>query len=338
MLNEELGGDPLALRTRPLVVQAPVAEVRHAIGQVTANAHTVGPVRAPLPASGDAYGLQLQNLGLVSIRYSQPVEITSSPTGQRALLVIPRAPMRVISRGATWRSEAPFAMSTVHATKVFPAPGKGALVAALDVAVLEHALETATGRRFAQPLSLSRERGPLLLDAPVLVTMAYREACRILEQPDPDPVMVSLAEQHLMTAVTVGVAGLVEHLLTRPTASAQDYVEVAKKFIEEHLSDVVGVADVAAACNISERQLHAVFSERLSITPAAYIRERRLVRAHELLTDPRAIEGATIGSLIARVGIKHAGRFAKAYEERYGCRPSEDLARTRQRQATGART
>lgn len=321
--------DTLALQSRPLAVDVPIPQVRQTIGELTANAHRVGLRRSMSQARGDVNGMQLRHLGLVSIRYSEPVEITSLPTGDRVLVVVPRAPMQVTSGNATWTSADPFTMSTEHATRLVPTPGQGALVAALDVAVLEDYLEAATGRRFRDPLQLASDTRPLRLGAPELVTSAYREGCRTLDGPGVDAMTIALVEKYLLSATALGAASLVGHLLRGSDELGPGYLELARDYVERHLHEPLGVGALADACNISERQLHAVFAERLGTTPAAYIRERRVVRAHGLLTDPEMAEQATVASLIARVGVGHPGRFAAQYQERYGCTPSATLSRTK---------
>ncbi|WP_432559042.1 helix-turn-helix domain-containing protein [Granulicoccus sp. GXG6511] len=336
MAHNEETADYLALRSRPLFTGDDPRALHKAISDVTANKHRM--LMDPAAGlRGEVHGLLLGRIGLVSIRYSTPLTVNSRATGRRVLAVIPRAPMEVASGGRRWVSDQPFVMGTHHGTELLPAPGKGALVAAVDAAELERSIEVATGRRLRGPLRLTAEQGPMLLAAPSMVRSAYWEACRGIElsgsaefgRPMADSPLPGLLEQHLLSAIAIGVSPFLVDALADGDAAGPGYLAAAKEFVDQHLATDLTVGRIARACGISERQLHSAFRDHLAITPAQFIRERRLRAAHRLLTDPAFAMTGTVGQAAARVGVQHLGRFAGMYAERYDQPPSETLAQTR---------
>lgn len=320
--------DFLALPSRRLFTGTDPKGLHNAISDVTANTHRMLLTEPNGPLSGEVHGLKLGRLGLVSIRYSQPLAVNSRATRRRVLVVIPRAPMQVFSGDRSWFSDAPFVMGTHHSTRVVPSPGRGALLVAMDAEHLEYSIEAATGRRFTEPLRLTSEHRPLLLAASDLVRSAALEVCRGIEQNDPD-VQADLLAQHLFSAISIGVSPFLREALERMTNPGRGYVDAATRFITDHLAEDLSVSRVARCCGISERQLHTAFKEHLSIGPAQYVREKRLQGVRRLLTDPEFAATGTVSAAAAHVGVTHFGRFAKAYAERYDEPPSRTLADTR---------
>ena len=99
----------------------------------------------------------------------------------------------------------------------------------------------------------------------------------------------------------------------------------AVEFINRFASDHITPTDVAAAVGVSPRALQAGFRSVLDTSPAAFIREVRLSRAHDELVASDASR-TTVGAVANHWGFPHLGRFAEQYRRRYGRNPSETLA------------
>jgi AraC-like DNA-binding protein len=103
-------------------------------------------------------------------------------------------------------------------------------------------------------------------------------------------------------------------------------VRRALEVIEDHYPEPLTITDLAAASHISVRRLQAGFRRHVGVPPMTYLRRFRLDRAHELLcrTEP----GATSVTEVAMTcGLRHLGRFAAEYHDRYGEPPSHTLHR-----------
>ncbi|MFC5994650.1 AraC family transcriptional regulator [Pseudonocardia hispaniensis] len=104
-------------------------------------------------------------------------------------------------------------------------------------------------------------------------------------------------------------------------------VRAALDYIEEHLGERITMNDIAKAVHMSVRAVQQGFREELGTTPTVYLRDRRLERAREDLTDAEPSDGVTVTDVAERWGFSHLGSFAALYRKRWGESPSETLRR-----------
>jgi AraC-like DNA-binding protein len=97
--------------------------------------------------------------------------------------------------------------------------------------------------------------------------------------------------------------------------------------MEEHLSEPLTLADVAAAARMSPRGLQAAFARHLETTPMGHLRSLRLAAAHAELAESDPAAGVTVAAVAARWGFPHPGRFAADYRAAYGVPPRTTLGR-----------
>ncbi|MEX5299493.1 helix-turn-helix transcriptional regulator [Kocuria sp. CPCC 205292] len=101
----------------------------------------------------------------------------------------------------------------------------------------------------------------------------------------------------------------------------------AVAFVEEHLHEDIGLAEIAAAARMSPRGLQAAFRRELGRTPVGHLREARLDAARRDLLRADPVADETVAAVAARWGFAHPGRFATAYRSRFGEAPSATLHR-----------
>lgn len=101
------------------------------------------------------------------------------------------------------------------------------------------------------------------------------------------------------------------------------HVRQAKDYIEENISEYISLAKLAEFIGVSARTLQNGFRQFEGVSPAEYIRARRLQRLHQALiaADP----ASRITDIMLEQGITSFGRYAHYYQERYHCLPSETL-------------
>lgn len=101
-------------------------------------------------------------------------------------------------------------------------------------------------------------------------------------------------------------------------------VRAAAEHVHRFAGSPLTPADLAAAVGVSPRSLQEGFRQVLGTSPAAYIRDVRLGRAHEdlLAADPAR---TTVAAVARRWGFAHLGRFSGRYRQRFGRYPNEDL-------------
>jgi AraC-like DNA-binding protein len=113
---------------------------------------------------------------------------------------------------------------------------------------------------------------------------------------------LSAVDQHRLAA---GIAG-------------DDAVAVVRRFIEEHLAEELSLVRLARSCRLSPRQLGWVFHARTGRTPMAYVRERRVAYAAELL-----LSGAMpIEEVAQRVGFANRDHFSRIFARLVGSGPA----------------
>lgn len=100
-------------------------------------------------------------------------------------------------------------------------------------------------------------------------------------------------------------------------------VQVARRFVLDHLDEPLRVADLCQALQISGRSLQDSFQAMLGITPHTYLRTMRLNGARRDL-----LAGSSTGDAVAKWGFWHWSRFSHDYRQLFGERPSETLRRT----------
>jgi AraC-like DNA-binding protein len=139
----------------------------------------------------------------------------------------------------------------------------------------------------------------------------------------------ALTAEALQVAV---VDGLIVSLATAPEgtlaerATPDRIVRRAARLIEEHCAEPLGTLDIADAVGVSIRALQAGFKLHLDTTPMAYVRQARLERVRQSLSDGTA---QSVTDAATRWGITHLGRLSGDYRAAFGETPSETLQRNR---------
>jgi DNA-binding response OmpR family regulator len=99
-----------------------------------------------------------------------------------------------------------------------------------------------------------------------------------------------------------------------------DFLESLTAIIDEHIDNSnFGVDWLADEMDLSPRHLRRRLKDVTRLSPAGFIRTRRLQHAAALLDD-----GAdTVSDVAAAVGYRDASHFSRLFRDTYGCSPSE---------------
>jgi len=132
--------------------------------------------------------------------------------------------------------------------------------------------------------------------------------------------------EHLMTTLLVVQPNTyLEMIPTRPDDVSHGAVRRAVEMIECESAAELTVTTLAKAVGVSPRTLQSGFQRDLDMTPAGYIKQVRLSRAHDELTAALPSDGTTVADVAMRWGFHHVGRFAGYYREQFGVSPSLTL-------------
>lgn len=103
-------------------------------------------------------------------------------------------------------------------------------------------------------------------------------------------------------------------------------VERLKAWLEAHSSEPLRMPDLAREAGVSTRTVERAFT-RTGCGPLEYLRSVRMENARRMLAA--ATTDASVASVAQAAGFRHLGRFAAAYQRRFGEKPSAALARSR---------
>jgi AraC-like DNA-binding protein len=128
---------------------------------------------------------------------------------------------------------------------------------------------------------------------------------------------------HVSAAVIHWLAELQETLGPAPSSSDGDtkvthHVLAAQEWVQQRLHDNITVADWAAACHLNVDYFSRLFKAHTGMTPRAWLVERRLQRASQLLANP----DETIEEVAYQCGFNCPFHFSRRFKARFSMPPS----------------
>jgi transcriptional regulator GlxA family with amidase domain len=99
-------------------------------------------------------------------------------------------------------------------------------------------------------------------------------------------------------------------------------IKRALQAIHAHPEQPLTTAALAALSGVSVRTVQEGFRRHVGMPPMAYLRDVRLAHVHD---DLRTGKVRSVAQAAHRWGFNHLGRFAAAYQHRYGVAPSATL-------------
>jgi AraC-like DNA-binding protein len=119
------------------------------------------------------------------------------------------------------------------------------------------------------------------------------------------------------------------HLRRRNASDPVRLVRAAEALLEANPERAFGLSDLCAAAGVSFTRLNLAFNEVYGVSPARYIKLRRLTQVRDRLLDivnpPRSIKDAMLSR-----GFWSSGQFARYYTKLFGELPSETFGSLRQ--------
>ena len=112
----------------------------------------------------------------------------------------------------------------------------------------------------------------------------------------------------------------------RPHRVCRQIAKRAEEFILEHYYDNVHIEDICRATGVGVRTLQRCIREYFDVTVSEFLESVRLGSAHRELSVLNPLD-TTVTRIALNNGFSHLGRFSMVYRQRYGIKPSEQLAR-----------
>jgi transcriptional regulator GlxA family with amidase domain len=113
--------------------------------------------------------------------------------------------------------------------------------------------------------------------------------------------------------------GEAEALGSNQEVEEQQRVPRAQLFIHDHLADKLDLAMIAKAVHLSKPQLTRLFKKELTMTPMAYVWQRRTSAAIEMLKH----SGLSIQLITERCGFESRYHFSRRIKEATTLSPRE---------------
>jgi AraC family ethanolamine operon transcriptional activator len=105
-----------------------------------------------------------------------------------------------------------------------------------------------------------------------------------------------------------------------------DLVRRFERLVNEEGTEKRAIPELAQALGVARRTLEQVFRDYMGLSPARYVAILRLNVIRRKLLHA-SDESRCVAELAARYGVVHLGRFAAAYRQMFGERPSQTLRR-----------
>lgn len=143
------------------------------------------------------------------------------------------------------------------------------------------------------------------------------------------PLLAARVREQFATALLTMQPNNLTYQLYQPSERiTQRAVREAVDLVEAEAANIWTVAELARRVGVTTRALQIGFQRELNTTPATYMHDTRMARAHAEILAAQPGEGVTVGDVALRWGFQHAGRFAVYYRRRFGESPSEVLRRS----------
>ena len=199
------------------------------------------------------------------------------------------------------------------------------LVLAIKPAPLLNKLEALVGSPPVAPLKFVKRASYDRADA-----LALRRLVMFLAEessgptPMASPLVLAELEQALMVAFLCNNESNFSRMLKgEPKSSAPWQVRRAEEYIAANWNQPITIEALAVATNVSTRSLFHSFKKARGYSPMVLVKEIRLNRAKEMLSNPGMDTSVT--DVAYACGFGNLGHFANDYFERFGEHPSDTL-------------
>ena len=167
------------------------------------------------------------------------------------------------------------------------------------------------------PETLFNRKISLSADAAALLRRMLEE--REKNEPYSGDIILSSLQTLLLSVLQSGEKA--EPRLKTPASLYHEnaIVNTVLSFVSAHSTERLSVPYVAKRCNVSASRLTALFQQRLSITPAEYIRRVKLEESKQLI---RAGE-MNVSQIAAHLNYSSVQQFSRQFKSKFGISPNE---------------
>lgn len=155
---------------------------------------------------------------------------------------------------------------------------------------------------------------------------ALAAAVPVISSPDASPLMRMESDLAVARAVLTAFSWHTEQVPEVFRTGRLARVRAAVEHLHENAHLPISPSVAATAVGLHTRTMQVAFQRYLGMSPTEYLRGVRLDRVRRDLVE-HTPDTATVSDLARAWGFGNLGRFAMAYAERFGEKPSETLRR-----------
>jgi AraC family ethanolamine operon transcriptional activator len=133
-------------------------------------------------------------------------------------------------------------------------------------------------------------------------------------------------QEDLLSSLLSGVRDSASKTKLASNSERARVLKAALAAIDDRPSEALTVGNLCRIARASERTLHHAFTERFGLSPALYVKARRLNGAREDLCGEHE-PAMKIADIANKWGFWHLGQFAKDYRDWFWERPSDTYER-----------
>ena len=184
-----------------------------------------------------------------------------------------------------------------------------------------------TGKSASLPGDLSAPMSVSLCAGQLKFDQMLRHICALADQLSTAPVLLNrsglddVLYRTLATMFTPGelLEGEPEYGINEKTG-----FNALRDFLMNHINEPITLTDLECFSGLSARTIQYLFARRAGMSPMAWLKRQRLVKARQLLQQPGAVQSIT--ALAFDLCFSSPSRFATEYRLQFGCLPSEDTS------------
>lgn len=113
-------------------------------------------------------------------------------------------------------------------------------------------------------------------------------------------------------------------LSQKPVRNVTPDIELAVRYIKEHITEELTIEGLAALCMLSASQFKQKFKSQVGIAPRHYINYRKIQTAKKMLLD-----GITVTEVAMALGFNSSSYFTVVFKRYNACSPSEYIEKHR---------
>ena len=170
------------------------------------------------------------------------------------------------------------------------------------------------------PMSVSLRAGTLRFD------QMLRHVCSMADQFSGAPDLLNRSGLDDVLYRTLGTMFAPAALIcATPDLSFNDRhsFNVICDYLMAHLTEPITLTELERKSGLSARTLQYQFARYAGISPMAWLKQQRLIKARQMLQQPGGVRSVT--ELAMDLCFSSASRFAAEYRQQFGRAPSDDL-------------